>query len=480
MRHALAVPTGFGSNACRYHFFMRIKNPLKVQLQKTIWALALPIILQNALGTSLNLIDSLMIGQISADSSAELVGVGFANQIFFAISLFMTGFTCAAQVFSAQYYGSGDSAAVKKSLGLGLLCTGGFSLLVQILGCLLPEQSIMLFSNDPEVIRLGGEYMRIVSWSYFATGLTFVYSAVLRSVRRVRLPMVVAVVGVAVNTVLNWVLIYGKLGFPALGVKGAAIATVIARVLQVVIIIFCVYFPKGELSASFKELFGFSKAFAASYMKCTLPVVLNEGLWGVGTSIYTIYYGHISTVAAAATQVAANLERFAWIIIASIGTVTSIILGNALGDAEDFQNVRFYAKELQKTIMRWAFGLAAVVAALAWVFPLLFNLDAEAMALSTPLILILAALIPIKSANFNRVIGILRSGGDTAFTCILESLLIWGVSVPLGFIFYKWLQLPIIPVFIIVHIDEVIKMPILAWRCKKEKWIKNLTKEIQA
>ncbi|MDD6203495.1 MAG: MATE family efflux transporter [Firmicutes bacterium] len=454
-----------------------MKNPLKQELNKTLWKLALPIILQNALSTSLNLIDSLMIGQISSNSNAEFVAVGFANQIFFILTLFITGFTCAAQVFSAQYYGNGDYDGINKSLGMGLLSCGGFCLLVQILGCVFPEQSMMLFTNDAQVIKLGGSYMSIVSWSYAATGLTFVYSAVLRSVRRVKLPMISAVIGVCSNTLLNWLLIYGNLGCPRLGIRGAAIATLASRLLQIAIILIFVYYPRTGLSATPKQLFGFSRAFAAKYLKCTLPVVANEGLWGVGTGIYTVYYGRIGTAAAAAAMVAANLEQFAWIFIASLGTVTAIILGNALGSEDEFKNVRFYARQMQKNIILWAIGLSIMLAAFSGVFPSLFSLDAEAISLSTPLILILALLIPFKSANFNRVIGILRAGGDTAFTCILESLLIWGITVPLGYLFYGPLGLGIIPVFSVVHIDEIIKMPILAMRCKKGRWIRNLTKE---
>lgn len=450
----------------------------KKHLNNLLWKLALPIILQNALTTALNLIDSLMIGQISQNSSAEFVAVGFANQIFFAISLIMMGLSSAAQVFAAQYYGNNDYKNVNLALGLGILTCGGFSLLMQIFFCIFPEQSMLIFTNDPDVIQLGGGYMAIVSWSYFATGLTFLYSGVLRSVHRVKLPMAIAIIGVIVNTLLNWVLIYGKLGFDAMGVNGAAIATLISRLIQIILILICVYYPKTDLSATLKQLFSFPKKFAISYIKYALPIAANEALWGIGTSIYSVFYGRIGTAAAAAALVAANIEKFAWIIISSLGAVTAIILGNALGRGDKPELLKLYYKQMQKNILFWAIGLGAVIAVFAWSFPHLFSLDPEAIRLSTPIILMLAALIPIKSSNFNRVIGVLRAGGDSTFTCILESLLVWFVSIPLGYIFYSQFNLGILPVFLIVHIDEIIKLPIIALRCKKGKWMKNLTKEI--
>ncbi len=449
----------------------------KTELNKTLWKLALPIILQNALTTALNLIDSLMIGQISQDSSAEFAAVGFANQIFFAISLIMMGLTGAAQVFTAQYFGNSDFKNVNRSLGMGIVACGGFSLLVQIVLCLFPAESMMIFTSDPEVIRLGGEYMAIVSWSYLVTGLTFLYSGVLRSVHRVKLPMIVAIIGVVVNTLLNWVLIYGKLGFDAMGVNGAAIATLISRFVQIALILIFVYYPKTQLSVSIKELFSFTKKSFTSFLKYALPIAANEALWGIGTSIYFVFYGQIGTAAAAAAMVAANIEKFAWIIISSLGMVTAIILGNALGRGDSPDTLKFYAKTMQRNILLWALGLGIMIAAFAWVFPHLFSLDPEAIRSSTPLILMLAALIPIKSSNFNRVIGILRAGGDSTYTCILESLLVWCVSIPLGYLFYSQFGFGIIPVFAIVHIDEIIKLPILAMRCKKGKWMKNLTQE---
>lgn len=444
----------------------------KKQLYKTLGLLAVPVMVQNFLTTALNLIDTLMIGKVSADSSAAIAAVGYANQIYFAVSLFIVGFTGASQVYAAQYYGKGDYNGVRRALGLGLISCGGFCLLCQLAASFWPGQLISLFTNDQEVIRLGGSYLSIVAWSYFITGITFVYSAVLRSMRAVRLPVIVAVVGIVVNTALNYILIYGKLGFKAMGVDGAAWATLIARILQLVIILLAVYLPKTELACGVRKLFSISRSFLKDYVRTAAPIIINEGLWGVGTSLYTVYYGHISTSAGAAAQVASNVEKFAWIIIGSVGTVAAIVLGNELGCGNK-QKAFAQAKQMNKLMLLFAAVLMVIMCAVAPWFPNIVDVGEDTARTCSLLILILACVTPFKAMNYNTNIGILRSGGDTTFCCVLESCLIWLVSVPLGFLFYK-LGWGILPVFMIVHIDEIIKLPILLRRYKKGIWLDKI------
>lgn len=456
---------------------MELQQELKQerrQLYKTLARMSVPIIIQNFLSSVLNLVDTLMIGKIAAENTPQIAAVGFANQIFFVVTLFMFGLTSGAQVFVAQFYGKGDYKGIKKALSLGLITCGGFCLVAQFVAILFPSQLISLFTRDEYVIALGTEYLSIVAWSYFITGVMLLYSGVLRSSFNLRLPMMVSVVGIIVNIVLNYGLIYGKLGLPAMGVAGAAWATVIARAVQLLIILSVVYLTKSELALAPKDFKLLNKAFAKTYFKTSLPIVLNEGLWGLGTSIYAVVYGLISTQAAAASRLASTIEQFVWIFISSIATVGAILIGKGLGEGQRERTMR-QAAQLNKIMLVFALILSAIMAACAPLFTSLYDISEDTKALSITLIIALAAFTPFKAMNFNLNIGILRSGGDTIFSFLLEISLIWLVSAPLGYLFGIPLALGIVPTYIIVHIDEIIKLPIFFKRFRSGKWAKDIT-----
>jgi putative MATE family efflux protein len=289
----------------------------KGPLIASLIALAGPIAVQNLIGSSLNLVDNVMIGSLGA---ASIAGVALANQIFFLLILFSFAIGSGTAIFTAQFWGKGDLAAIRRSLGLCLTFMMSGSLLFFAAAQIAPGFLIGIFSTDPEVIATGSRFLRIMSWGFLFQAVTMSYVNVLRSIERVRMPLVASVVSLALCTFLNWALIFGNLGLPALGVEGSAIATVIARALEMSIIVGSVYLrrqPDGSphhLAASPRELLGFGREYLGKFWKVTLPVVGNEMGWALGFTIPTIVFARMGTDSIAAYNIADTAIRLVLVV----------------------------------------------------------------------------------------------------------------------------------------------------------------------
>ena len=246
---------------------------------KRLFLITLPIVIQNLIASSLNMLDTMMIGQVG---EVELASVGIANQYYFLFNLIIMGISAGCGVFIAQLWGKKDEKNIKRTLGIGLI--GGIlaTLVFGLIGLLIPEKIMAIFNIDPKVIEIGSEYLVIVVMSYLFTSITFNYAAALRSVGNTVLPMWASFIGLLTNGFLNYVLIFGKFGAPVLGVKGAALATVTARVFECTIILIGVYSKKNVLRAKLSEFVGISKEVFKGLYKVTLPIILNEACWGLG------------------------------------------------------------------------------------------------------------------------------------------------------------------------------------------------------
>src|SRR3712207_3244096 len=266
---------------------------------KKLFFITIPIVIQNLIASSLNMLDTLMIGKVG---EVELAAVGIANQYYFLYSLIAMGIGAGCGVFIAQLWGKRDKENIKRALGIGLIGGGIISIMFMSVGIIIPEKIMALFNKDPRVIKIGSEYLVIVAISYFFSSITFNYAAALRSIENTVLPMVASFIGLIANGVLNYVFIFGKLGITPMGVKGAAIATVIARTTECLIILISVYAKNKVLNAKIKELISPSKKVIDAIYKVTIPIVLNEACWGLGNVTYAAIYGRIGTGAAARSE----------------------------------------------------------------------------------------------------------------------------------------------------------------------------------
>ena len=439
---------------------------------KSMLAIAVPIALQNLITSSLNMVDTLMISSLG---QASIAAVGLANQLFFFYILITFGINSGSSIFIAQYWGKEDIPSIRKVLGLALSISTIVGVIFTIAAFFFPEFIMSIFIKEPEVIKLGSDYLKIVSLSYIVTALSFAYSVALRTTGRPNVPMKISAISFVTNTVLNYVLIFGKFGFPTMGVKGAAWGTVIARIIEICIILYTVYSTKGVLAASLNELSSWSKEFVSKYLKTTYPVILAEGFWSLGQVMYSIAYARIGEEATAAVQITNTIQNIFFVVVRGLSNACTVMVGNKIGGGDEIEAYE-YAKKFMiiSTIVGLILGL--ILATTPSLALMLFRgLDPNLYEVSRKLLVVMGLTFVIRVFNTTAIVGVLRGGGDTQYAMVLDIWTVWIVGVPLAFIGALYLKLPVHYVFVLVTLEEVLKVVITIPRILSKKWIRNIT-----
>ena len=432
--------------------------------------IAIPIALQNLFVSSLGIIDTLMVGQVS---ETAIAAVGLANQAFFLLNFTLFGITSGAAIFTAQYWGARDIAGIRKVMGMCLLLGFTACAFFSMIALGFPTQALNFYSADPAVIELGSGYLRIVGFSYVATTITLCLTTILRSTGYIRLPVIVAIATLCLNTGLNYLLIFGNFGFPKLGVQGAAVATSIARILECAALLVYVYLSRSPAAASPRELVAFDRGFLGIYFRITAPVILNEVLWSLGTSFYSAIYAHVSTESVAAYNVAMTILNLSAVLFVGITTACGVLVGNAIG-AGELDKADLYARRCL-----WIGGWLAVGVGLIVFFGRnvalsVYTLTPSGTQAASDVLAVLAIAVIYRAFNPTIIVGILRSGGDTRFSAILDVSAVWVVALPLAYLGAFVFHLPIQWVVLCVLSEGLFKMIFGLIRVGSKKWINNL------
>ncbi|MBO3443781.1 MATE family efflux transporter [Clostridium sp. CCUG 7971] len=442
---------------------------------KVLISLCIPIIIQNLISTSVNVIDTVMISSLGETSVAS---IGVANQFFFLFNMSLSGITGGAGVFISQFFGKNDVNNIRKVTGFSTILAIILSLVFLIPALIIPTKIINIFSYDPEVVKQCIEYFSIVVFCYPMIAISTVFSMGSRGVRNPKLGMFCSAIALCVNIVLNYGLIFGNLGLPALGVKGAALATVIARIIELILIIGYVYFLKKDYILRFgiDNLKSLNSEFINSLLAKSLPIFLNDSLWAVGTVLYSVAYSKAGTSAIAASQIATSTGNFFIMTAVCIANGAAIMLGNELG-ADYINRAITYAKKFSILVFLAGliFGglLILNIPILLKVFTVSNNLAPDI----TKIFIIMGVLMALKSFNVLLVIGILRSGGDTKYALFLELGCMWLVSIPLTFI-AALKGAPIYVLVLLTYSEELVKFIFGMPRALSKKWATNIVKEI--
>ena len=438
--------------------------------------LSLPIILQNLLTSSLSFIDTLMIAQVS---EAALAAVGLANQMFFLILLFYFGVSSGAGIFIAQYWGARQHDNLRKTMGIALSVALLGALFAGAVSFFFPYAVMRIFSDDPLVIQQGISYLKIVAFSYITHAVVMIYSAALRSTGDSRTPMYTSVVSLLVNIILNYALILGNFGFPRLEVRGAAIATLIARLLEVFLLMLVIYRRGGAIAAPISELFSFSIEEVKAYFKTCLPVILNEMFWSLGMTFYKIAFARLGTQVIASVNVTQAIEHLFFVVLIGISHSAAVMIGNKIGENQISLSQRYAI-----TFLKVSFTVGLIMGSLFFIIsPLLvsiFNLTSYVYDLSVLSLRVLSLYLPVKALTMMIVVGILRSGGDTTFSMVVEISGVWFIGVPLAFLGALVFDLPIYAIYALIGLEEIYKSVISLMRIKSGKWIRRLVEPVEA
>jgi putative MATE family efflux protein len=441
---------------------------------RALFKIALPISLQYLVTNSLNMVGVIMIGQLGETSVAA---VGLASQIFFLLSLLLFGITSGSAIFTAQMWGRRDISNIHKVLGLCLAMGLTAGLIFWAVAVLVPEKALGLYTNDPAVIALGSEYLRIYGWAYIFVAITFSYAAVLRSTGEVRIPLVVSMAALSFNTLLSYGLIFGKFGLPELGVRGAALAALIARILECSAILWISYRSRTPAAARLQELFGFDRLFAKKVLNPVLPVVFNELLWSLGITTYNAIYAHISTDAIAAMNIVGSIDGVAFVIFLGTSHACAILVGNQIGANEEDKAFRYGARTLV-LVIALAVLMGGLVILLADDILTLYKVSAGVILYAQKVLTIIGLLFWLRASNLLLLIGVFRSGGDTRYAFFLDAGVIWLVGVPMALIGAFVLHLPVYGVYLMIMTEELVRALLCFPRFISRKWIHNLVQTV--
>ena len=433
--------------------------------------LAVPISVQNLLVSSFALVDTVMVGTLG---ETALAAVGMAGQWSWLLNLVLFGFNSGAAVFIAQFWGVKDEKNIRKSFGLAVLSALTAGLIFTLIGLLAPQLVLGCFTQDAETAALGASYLRIAAFSYVAICLNNLFGTLLRSTEQPKLPLYATIISVLSNALLNALFIYGL----DMGVQGAALATAISAWISPVILFVMSMKRKNILYAPLRSFIGWKKAFVMEFYRISIPVLLNESLWALGTVTYKAFYSNASKDFYAALTIFHSIEGLAFSFFVGMCHACAVMVGKQVGSG-DFKQA--YRDACRFTAVFPVVSLA--VGVLLIIFrPLILmpfgNVEAETLATASMLIFLYALEIPLRNLPYITIVGVFRSGGDTRIGLWFDLGCLWGITLPLVYICAFHTSIPLVWVFLIMLLaEDVIKSSLCIWRLLSKKWIRPVTSE---
>lgn len=437
---------------------------------RKLLVVCLPIVIQNLLSASLNIIDGVMIGQLG---DAPYAAVTQATRYVFVFQLFLFGAGSGCGIFFSQHWGTKDVPAMRRVMGLcfriGLMLAAlfcGFALAAT-------ETAVGIFLPRGESFDYALQYLTMVAPGFFLIAIDNVYSTCMKASGQTVIPMTAGLCSILTNVVLNYLLIFGRLGLPALGVRGAAIATLISSAVSLTINVSFSYAKRLPSAFHWSDWKLPNRDYMTRFFKTVLPVVANEGLWSMGTSMYSVFYGRLGDAAVAAIGIVNTVDQLIFTMIYGLMNGSAILVGNHLG-AGDKEGARLTAQRMLFACIAAGLVMGVVQMAVKGALVGAFNVSDEAKALSVICLTIGAFTIWIRAINSINVVGILRAGGDTVFSMLLDTCALWLVGVPLVGVAALVLHWPVYLCYACTAVEEIIKMLIGLPRFRSGKWMNDL------
>ena len=446
----------------------------KIFYQNT-FRLLLPIVFQNIMSLALQLSDTVMLGLLPSDSEVAISAANLANKPFFVYQLFIFGIVSGASVLISQYWGKGDRKTIANIFGFAACSAISLGTIATIFLAIFPDKVMGLFSQSDDVIQLGSAYLTIVLISYIPSAVISLLYGILKSTEQVKIPLFINGFSIILNIFLNYLLIFGKCGFPVLEVRGAAIATASSKLIEFILIILYIVFFETKLKLKFKNIFGFKKQIIKDFMHYSLPVIFNETLWGLGITLHAAILGNIGEEQYAAYSLANIIEQIALLGALGFANASAIIIGKELGSGRR-DRAYGYAKTLLAMSTISGFTVASALVLFRHNIINIFSVSDTTKAYASTIIIVMFFMIAFKAFNIPCVVGVIRGGGDTLIAMLIDFIPMWFIAIPLGFIAAKVWKLPVYYVYAVLMCDEAAKIGFAIYRVKSKKWIKNITR----
>ncbi|MDR1566240.1 MAG: MATE family efflux transporter [Treponema sp.] len=441
---------------------------------RSLFVIAVPIMLQNFISSLVNMLDTVMIGRLG---TVEIAAVGLGNQIFFLYNLILFGICSGGAIFTAQFWGRGDIQGIRKNMGFCVTLTITVAAVYTLGAVFIPDKLIGIYSRDALVIETGAAYLRVLAPSFIPFGITMVLVLTLRSVEKVRLAIAATLIALSMNAVLNYLFIFGAGPVPAMGVRGAALATVISRYAEMLIVVTVSYARRYPPAGSFRELFAFNSAYAWRFFRIALPVIFNETFWSLGVTTQNLIFARTHTEAIAAFNITNTVSQLTWVIFIGLGNGVAVLIGKKIGEGKE-QDARDYASRITRFAPLLSVAVALVLIPLSRLLPVVFNVGPGVLSAAYMMFLVLGFMYPFRAFNMSMVVGICRAGGDTVFCVFYDIALMWIAALPLGALASFVFHAPVWLIYLCIMVEEPVKMFLGLWRLKSGKWLHNVTEGI--
>jgi len=440
---------------------------------KTAASIAVPVALQLVLSTVTNLVDTMMIGSLG---TAAISAVGLSNKYFYVLSLLIFGVSSGTGLLMAQFFGNHDFLHIRKSFGLGLLINLAAALIFTLTAGLAPAFVMGLFTESEASTAIGTVYLKTVCFCYPLVACSNLMTGMLRSTRQVRIPLLASVVSILSNILLNYALIFGHFGLPALGIRGAALATVIARVLEMGILLYFSFFRGKVMKGRLSDYFGWTLAFLHNYASHALPVILNEMTWGLGVTLYYVAYGRMGDGAVASVTICETITDVVAVFGNGLYAAAAVLLGNELG-ANRKEVAWDYSRKMLVLGILLSLLLALVLLPLMRPLLSLFEVSESVRSDAVRCMQMFVLYLPFLFTFGIIIVGVLRAGGDTKMCFLIDTSTVWFIAIPLAFLSSLVWKLPIWVTYALANSEQLFKTVFALIRYRKKVWLKNITNE---
>ncbi len=444
----------------------------KKEFYRKVFALVVPMALQNLINVGVSATDVVMLGKVGEEA---LSGCSLGAQVFFIFNLFLFGISSGVSVLTAQYWGKRDTVSIEKLLGIVIRLALTVGLIFMLGSFFLPERLMKIFTNEEAVVAQGVRYLRIVAFTYPMVALSTTYLSLIRSIEKVLISTAVYGCSLFLNFAVNAVLIFGLFGAPRLGIVGAAVGTLCARSLELVMMLYYARFRNRVVRIRLSYLLHLDRPLLRDFIRYSSPVVVNEFLWGAGYSATAAIVGHLGSSAVAANSITHVMRQLATVIVFGIGNATAILIGKAIGE-----NKREEAQEYARRLLALAvvFGLlgGALILALRPYLTAGFGFSGDTAAYMHSFLFMMSYYVVAQSFTCTCIVGVFRAGGDTRFGMLIDSGILWGCSIVFGFLAAFVWKLPVRAVYFILLSDELVKTPFCLIRYRQKKWLRNVTR----